>query len=144
MNNELIAILQSEFNSIAHQIDDIDIEFWYARKLQKVLGYGCGVDDSGFGRIRSKGDNALFGGNNTGQMKYKLNILKGRLLADFLSTVTITAKNLATEITNHNLKQNNLQGEAAITWEHVQNNSSVRNVLVERGIKPEELPVSEE
>lgn len=106
--------------------------------------YQRGVDDKGFGRIRSKGDNALFGGHNTSQMKDKLSVPKGRALADFLPTVTITAKNLATEITNHNVKQNNLHGESSITQEHVQNNSSVRNILVERGIKPEDLPASED
>lgn len=66
------------------------------------------------------------------------------LLADFLPTITITAKNLATEITNHNVKQNNLYGESAITDEHIQNNESVRGILVERGIKPEELPRAED
>ena len=99
-----------------------------------------GVDESGFGRIRSKGDSALFGGNTTAQMKKKLGTPDSRPLADFLPTVTIAAKNLATEITNHNVKQNDLKGEPSITTEHVQNNKSVRNMLVERGIKPEELP----
>lgn len=106
--------------------------------------YQRGVDDKGFGRIRSKGDNALFGGHNTNEMKNKLNIPKGRAFADFLPTVTITAKNLATEITNHNIKQSNLIGEHSITQEHVQNNKSVRNILVERGINPENLPASED
>jgi DNA-damage-inducible protein D len=58
--------------------------------------------------------------------------------------VTIAAKNLATEITNHNVRQNDLQGEQSITGEHVQNNTSVRNMLGERGIKPEELPPEED
>lgn len=106
--------------------------------------YQRGVDDKGFGRIRSKGDSALFGGNNTNQMKDKLRVPKGRALADFLPTVTMTAKNLATEITNHNVRQNNLNGETSITQEHIQNNSSVRNILVIRGIKPENLPAAED
>ncbi|TCL62595.1 DNA-damage-inducible protein D [Hydrogenispora ethanolica] len=106
--------------------------------------YERGVDDKGFGRIRSKGDAALFGGNTTAQMKDKLNIPQNRPLADFLPTVTIAAKNLATEITNYNVKQHDLYGEIAITSEHVQNNTSVRNILGERGIKPEELPPEED
>ncbi len=106
--------------------------------------YQRGVDDKGFGRIRSKGDGALFGGFNTSNMKSKLNVPKNRALADFLPTVTITAKNLATEITNHNVKQKNLQGETNITDEHIENNSSVRGLLVERGIKPKNLPASED
>jgi DNA-damage-inducible protein D len=102
------------------------------------------VDDQGFGRIRSKGDAALFGGNTTAQMKNKLTMPSNRPLADFLPTVTIAAKNLAAEITNHNVRQNDLQGEPSITGEHVQNNTSVRNMLGERGIKPEELPPEED
>lgn len=106
--------------------------------------YERGVDDRGFGRIRSKGDAALFGGSTTAQMKEKLEMPKNRPLADFLPTVTIAAKNLATEITNFNVNQHDLQGEPAITSEHVQNNASVRNMLGDRGIKPEELPPEED
>ena len=106
--------------------------------------YERGVDDQGFGRIRSKGDAALFGGNTTGQMKNKLEIPSNRSLADFLPTVTIAAKNLATEITNHNVRQKDLHGEITITEEHVQNNTGVRNMLGDRGIKPEELPPEED
>lgn len=106
--------------------------------------YERGVDGKGFGRIRSKGDMALFGGYNTEQMKGKLGMPEKRALADFLPTVTIAAKNLAAEITNHNVRQNDLQGEKDITKEHVQNNASVRNMLGERGIKPEELPAEED
>ncbi|MFA6789829.1 MAG: DNA damage-inducible protein D [Arcobacteraceae bacterium] len=102
--------------------------------------YERGVDDSGFGRIRSKGDTALFGGNTTQNMKDKLEVPAGRPLADFLPTITIAAKNLATEITNHNVKQNNLYGEMSITSEHIQNNENVRGLLNQSGIKPEELP----
>jgi len=101
--------------------------------------YERGVDNQGFGRIRSKGDAALFGGDSTQKMKNRLGVPTNRPLADFLPTVTIAAKNLAMEITNHNVRQNDLQGEVNITDEHVQNNSSVRIMLGERGIKPEEL-----
>ena len=106
--------------------------------------YERGVDDAGFGRIRSKGDTALFGGHTTQDMKQKLGVKENRPLADFLPTLTIAAKNLATEMTNYNVEQKDLQGEGAITTEHVQNNTSVREMLGERGIKPEELPPSED
>ena len=106
--------------------------------------YERGVDDKGFGRIRSKGDTALFGGNTTQDMKKKLGVKENRPLADFLPTLTIAAKNLATEMTNYNVEEKDLQGEALITDEHVQNNRTVRKMLGERGIKPEELPPSED
>jgi DNA-damage-inducible protein D len=103
-----------------------------------------GVDEKGFARIRSKGDAALFGGKATQQMKSILAVPEGRPLADFLPTVTIAAKNLANEITNHNVTERDLQGEQSITREHTQNNTTVRNMLVERGIKPEALPAAED
>ncbi len=258
MKKEIVATLQSEFNAIANILDDGRTEFWYARDLQKMLGYqswdkfknvidkakdvcensnvevsdhfrhvgkmvsigseatrsieeimltryACyliaqngdsrkepiafaqtyfaiqtrkqeileqrleledrlqaraklresetelskniyerGVNDQGFGRIRSKGDSALFGGYATQAMKDKLEVPDNRSLADLLPTITITAKNLATEITNHNVKHNDIYSENAITHEHIQNNKSVRGLLVERGIKPEELPKAED
>ena len=106
--------------------------------------YERGVDDTGFARIRSKGDQALFGGITTQGMKQRLGMKDNRPLADFLPTLTIAAKNLATEMTNYNVEQKDLQGEANITAEHVQNNSSVRNMLGERGIQPENLPAAED
>jgi DNA-damage-inducible protein D len=106
--------------------------------------YERGVDDKGFGRIRSKGDNALFGGYTTEDMKQRLGIKSTRPLADFLPTLTIAAKNLATEMTNYNVNEKNLFGEESITTEHVHNNSILRETLEKRGIKPEELPPAED
>jgi DNA-damage-inducible protein D len=117
------------------------------RASEKALSdniFERGVDDEGFGRIRSKGDAALFGGHTTQAMKDKLGITQYRPLADFLPTLTIAAKNLATEMTNHNVQQSDLRGEPAITREHVQNNTSVREMLGQRGIRPEALPPEED
>ena len=117
------------------------------RASEKALSeniYERGVDDEGFGRIRSRGDAALFGGHTTQAMKDKYGITQTRPLADFLPALTIAAKNLATEMTNHNVQQADLSGEPAITQEHVQNNRSVRQMLGERGIKPENLPPAED
>lgn len=106
--------------------------------------YERGVDNKGFAIIRSKGDWALFGGYNTSAMKRKLNIAENRPLADFLPTITITAKQLATEITNFNVQKNNLKGETRITNEHVKNNKDIRALLGKSGIKPEQLPAEED
>ena len=116
------------------------------RSSEKQLSrniYERGVDEKGFARIRSKGDHALFGGLTTEKMKQRLGIKSGAL-ADYLPTLTIAAKNLATEMTNYNVEQKNLHGENSITAEHVQNNRSVRGMLGQRGIKPEELPPAED
>lgn len=117
------------------------------RESEKRLSqniYERGVDDAGFGRIRSKGDCALFGGYTTQQMKERLGVKENRPLADFLPTLSIAAKNLAKEMTNYNVEEKDLRGESAITNEHVQNNQSVRDMLGERGIKPENLPAAED
>lgn len=111
------------------------------KQLSKNI-YERGVDDKGFARIRSKGDTALFGGLTTEQMKNRLGVRSGPL-ADHLPTLTIAAKNLATEMTNYNVEQKDLRGETPITQEHVQNNKSVRGMLLERGIRPENLPPAE-
>lgn len=117
------------------------------RESEKRLSqniYERGVDDAGFGRIRSKGDQALFGGYSTQEMKNRLGVKDNRPLADFLPTLTIAAKNLATEMTNYNVEEKDLYGEHNITGEHIQNNLSVRDMLGQRGIRPENLPPSED
>lgn len=100
-------------------------------------------NDRNFGIIRSKGDKALFG-KTTHQMKNKLGVPKGRALADFLPTITIKAKDFATEITVFNTKEKGLTNERQISVEHITNNRGVRDILLKRGIKPEELPPEED
>ena len=112
------------------------------KRLSKNI-YERGVDDAGFGRIRSAGDCALFG-RSTQSMKERYGVTKGRALADFLPNLAIAAKNLATEMTNYNTETKDLYGEPSITHEHVQNNYTIRNMLGERGIKPENLPPAED
>lgn len=106
--------------------------------------YERGVDNKGFAQIRSNGDWALFGGHNTSAMKRKLGIAVNRPLADFLPAITITAKQLAAEITNFNVKKNDLKGQDNISHEHVKNNHDVRDLLGKSGIKPEKLPAEED
>ena len=113
------------------------------KKLSGLI-YERGVDDKGFAIIRSKGDQALFGGFSTNDMKRKLAVPKGRPLADFLPTLTIKAKDFATELTSHNVIEKDLHGERSISQEHVDNNKAVRKILHERGVKPEQLPPAED
>jgi DNA-damage-inducible protein D len=103
-----------------------------------------GVDGDGIGRIRSKGDEALFGGENTGDMKKKWGVPKGRPLADFAPEVVNIAKQLGAAITTHNVKANNLNGEEQITDEHVANNEMVRGGVASRGIVLEKLEGEED
>jgi len=108
------------------------------------IAYERGVDGQGFARLRSKGDQALFGGHTTLEMKKKLRLPEKRPLADFLPTITIKAKDLAAEITSFNTKKNDLRGEELITSEHIKNNKDVRQLLGKSGIRPEELPPEED
>ena len=112
------------------------------RKLSGIL-YERGVNDKSFAVIRSKGNQALFR-LSTNMMKRKLGMPQSRPLADFLPTISIKAKDFAAEMTSVNVQTKDLQGEASITREHVDNNAAVRKMLTERGIIPENLPPAED
>lgn len=102
-----------------------------------------GLPDASFARIRSQGDAALFG-RSTGEMKKKLQVPKGRPLADFLHRVLISGKAFAADLTSLSIETDNLATEQAITFEHVKNNTDVRKMLIERGVYPENLPPQED
>ena len=112
------------------------------KKLSGIL-YERGVNDQTFAVIRSKGDQALFR-LSTNMMKQRLGVPQARPLADFLPTISIKAKDFAAEMTSVNVQTKDLQGEAPITKEHIDNNTAVRTMLVERGIVPENLPPTED
>ena len=111
-------------------------------RLSGIL-YERGVDNKGFGIIRSKGDKALFH-LDTALLKRKLGAPDNRPLADFLPTISIKAKDFAAEMTSVNVQQKDLHGQEQITREHVDNNAAVRSMLLERGIVPEQLPPGED
>lgn len=113
------------------------------KKLSGII-YERGVDEKDFAIIRSKGDQALFGGSSTGDMKKKLQVPESRPLADFLPTLTLKAKDFATELTSHNVTEKDLRGRESISKEHVDNNLAVRKMLIERGVRPEQLPPAED
>lgn len=110
--------------------------------LSGVL-YERGVDSRGFAIIRAKGDRALFE-LDTALMKRRVGAPDKRPLADFLSTIAIKAKDLAAEMTSVNVQQKDLHGQIGIEREHIDNNSAVRNMLLDRGIRPEALPPAED
>lgn len=113
------------------------------KELSGVL-FERGIDSPGFSRILSRGDAALFGGLSTQDMKQSLAVPDSRPLADFLPTITIKAKDFANEITNTQVKQQDLHGESGITREHVKNNRDVSKLLTQRDIVPEDLPAAED
>ncbi|HTI60564.1 hypothetical protein [Mucilaginibacter sp.] len=116
-------------------------------KSEKTLSgilYERGVDSAGFALIRSKGDQALFGGFSTNDIKKKLGVPASKPLADFLPTLTIKAKDFANELTSHNVIEKDLNRQNQISQEHIDNNKAVRDILLQRGVKPEALPPAED
>lgn len=113
------------------------------KKLSGII-FERGIDNKSFSIIRSKGDQALFGGRTTNDMKRILQVPANRPLADFLPTLTIKAKDFATELTSHNVVDKDLKGDTQITNEHIENNLAVRKMLNDRGVKPEQLPPAED
>lgn len=143
------AIQTRKFELIEQRINDWERlqarqKLTFSEKELSELIFEQTGNDRNFGIIRSKGDQALFGGYNTKQMKDKLEIPQNRPLADFLPTITIKAKDFATEITVFNTREKAFSNERQISAEHITNNRSVRRILLERGIKPEELPAEED
>lgn len=112
------------------------------KNLSKVI-YEKGIDNKGFGRIKSKGDKALFG-KSTQDLKKDFGISDSKPLADVLPTITLKAKDFVNEITAFNTNKNNLDNEDKITKEHIKNNADVRKVLTDRNIYPEKLPPEED
>jgi DNA-damage-inducible protein D len=112
------------------------------KQLSGVL-YERGVDSIGFAVIRSKGDLALFN-LSTQPLKRKFGVPANRPVADFLPTVSIKAKDLAAEMTGLNVQTKDLKGQKPIENEHVGNNAAVREMLLKRGITPEDLPPAED
>lgn len=115
-----------------------------SEKALAALAFERGVDARGFAVIKSQGDEVLFGGHSTRDMKRKLGVSEKKSLADVLPDVTIAAKNLANSMTSYNVESKDLRGINGIGTEHLRNNRSVRSTLVSRGIRPEDLPAEED
>ena len=146
MEKKVITLYKKKFDDIRHEKNGV--EFWYARELMELLEY---AQWRNFEKIIEKAkvscdNNGICVSDHFADVSKMVEIgsKAKRPLADFLPTLTIAAKNLATEMTNYNVEEKDLQGETDITVEHVDNNSSVREMLGQRGIKPENLPPSED
>ena len=149
MNKDLLIRMQSQFDQLAQtHPEEHNLEFWFARDLQEPLGYARW--ENFLTAIQRAIESCKTTGYEPGHHFRGVTKLithgKGgqREIEDFLPPLPIAAKNLATELTNHNVQPAALQGEPSITREHVQNNTSVRQMLGERGIQPETLPPEED
>ncbi|MBD3360366.1 DNA damage-inducible protein D [Candidatus Peregrinibacteria bacterium] len=125
-------LLESERLSARKKLSETE------KELSSVIFEQTGGEKN-FALIRSKGDQALFA-HSTQQMKSKWHVPKGRALADFAPTIILKAKDFATEITIFNARENGMNTEREISSEHITNNTTVRKALLERGIRPENLP----
>ena len=153
---EVIAFAQNYFALQTRRLELIEQRIYDAERLKareklslsekelSLVIFEQTGSDKNFALIRSKGDFALFGGNSTKAMKAKLGVSNHRALADFLPTITIKAKDFASEITIFNARDKKMNHKTKISKEHVKNNQEVRKLLLERGIVPEKLPPEED
>ncbi|MFH1135460.1 MAG: DNA damage-inducible protein D [Pseudomonadota bacterium] len=129
-------LLEAERVSARKKLTDTE------KELSSVIFEQTGGNQN-FALIRSKGDQALFG-KNTQAMKAQWRVPDTRPLADFAPTIILKAKDFATEITIHNAREHQMRSELRISQEHVTNNQAVRETLLSRGIRPENLPPAED
>ena len=153
---EMIAFAQAYFASVTCQYEEIKERLEYENRIDRRDALretekefssnmvNSGVSSSGIARIRSNGDKAFFGGNTTQDMKDKYEISSNRSLADYAPSVVLSAKNMATDLTNYCIENNDISGECMINNEHINNNSSVRDLLTSKNICPEDLNPKED
>jgi hypothetical protein len=146
MKTELVQSLTLNFESHAQHTDE-GVEFWLARDLQHMLSYGKWEN---FFNVVSKAKTACeVSGhqieNHFPDVGKMVDLGSGnRPLADFAPTIILKAKDFAAEITIFNARQHRMATENAISTEHITNNKAVPSTLLERGIRPESLPSSED
>lgn len=94
--------------------------------------------------VKAKGQKAFY--NAEPDMIRKKYGIKGKKpIVDRAPQILITAQSLANQMTAMNVgKSKHLSSEPMIAGEHITNNRSVRNTLINRGIVPESLPPEED
>ena len=143
------AVQTRKFERIVERMDEVERLDSRERlkESEKEFGrviYESGVKEKAFGRIKSRGDRAFFGGKNTQAMKRKLKIPKNKPLADYTNKAVNLGKALANTMTTLGVQRENAHGEESITPIHVKNNKSVRKALTDNEIYPEHLPPDED
>ena len=158
MKSEIITTLFRSFEDIRHERDGV--EYWYARELQVLLEYRewrnfTNVIDKAKQACESVGQpledhfvdvNRMVQLGSGAERKVK-DILLTRYACYLVAQngdPGKTEKDFATELTSHNVVENDLTGDEAISREHIDNNAAVRGMLLKRGVTPEELPPAED
>lgn len=103
------------------------------------------IHPRGLGIIKNQGDQKFFGGKSSAQIKQAYGILKKTTpWADKAPNVVLAAKTLANELTANNIERRGFGNFPAILQENNDNNHSVRETLIERGVVPENEPPAED
>ncbi len=97
-----------------------------------------------FATFKNKHIEALYGGISAAKLKMMRKIPPKRPLADFDSHVELKAKDFALAMTDHNIRDNNIQGKENINNEVVKNSKATRATLISRNIYPERLKKEED
>ncbi len=127
-----VELSTATFEGHAQTTED-GVEYWLARDLQQLLGYS---EWRNFTNAIIKVKTACVVSGHR--------IPDTRPLADFAPTIILKAKDFATEITIHNAREHNMQRESEISAEHITHNRAVREILLSRGISPENLTPEED
>ena len=113
------------------------------KRLSGIL-YERGVDSKGFALIRSKRRQGLVSYRH-GIAQKEIRSTRKPSIGRLLPTISIKAKDFAAEMTSVNVQQKGLvRTNKKSGKEHVDNNAAVRDMLLQRGIVPEQLPPGED
>ena len=135
MKKEQIQELFQQFENICYFYNGI--ECWSARELQQLLGYSKWDN---FIKVIEKAKKAA----ENAEIKVSDHFAGIGKMIDLAKGAKREIDDFATELTSHNVVDKALKGVTQITREHVENNMAVRKMLLERGVRPEALPPSED
>ena len=160
MDKRRISQIKEQFDIVIHSDENAKVEFWYARELMALLGYERWEN---FNKTISRAmDSCETSGievsDHFREVTKMVTLGSGahREIRDYMLTryaCYLIAQNgdpkkeeiaFAQSYFAVQTRKQELIEERIIAGEHVQNNLSVREMLGQRGIKPEELPPSED
>ena len=130
MDRNRIIALKSSFDGISNSVAEAHIEFWYARDLMGLLGY---TRWENFAEAIKRAETSCSSNNIDISFHF-------REVTKMVDIGMGKKRSIADVMLSRYVEQADLQGEAAITDEHVTNNTTVREMLGKRGIVPENLP----
>lgn len=150
-----VGLAQTFFAVKTHQyqldnemIDDTDrligrIGYRESHKELSHEAVNCGVPARNLGLFHDAGQRALQGGLSVSEMKERKGLPPEVNYPDYMGTVELSANMLRMAITTNKLSKGDIHGQQAAMQTHVDSGLSVRRLLIENDMLPEDLPVLE-